>query len=63
MAANRASTIEEWENFFKELLLLMTDFEAFYDSTDLRLRENIVIRMESALLALQQVITLGDWVE
>ena len=44
----------------------MTDFEAFYDSTDLRLRENIVIRMESALLALQQVITLAierrlDW--
>ena len=37
----------------------MTDFEAFYDSTDLRLRENIVIRMESALLALQQVITLA----
>ena len=54
MAANRASTIEEWENFFEELLRLMTDYEAFYDSTDLRLRENIVIRMESALLALQQ---------
>ena len=59
MAANRASTIEEWENFFEELLRLMTDYEAFYDSTDLRLRENIVIRMESALLALQQVITLA----
>ena len=36
----------------------MTDFEAFYDSTDLRLRENIVIRMESALV-LQQVITIA----
>ena len=58
MAANRASTIEDWENFFEELLRLITDYEAFYDSTDLRLRENIVIRMESALLALQQVITL-----
>ena len=57
MAANRASTIEEWENFFEELLHLMTDYEAFYDSTDLRLRESIVIRMEPALLALQQVIT------
>ena len=58
MAANRASTIEGWGNVFEELLLLMTDYEAFYDSTDLRLRENKVIRMESALLALQQVITL-----
>ena len=58
MAANTASTIEEWENFFEELFRLMTDYEAFYDSTDLRLRENIVIRMESALLALHQVITL-----
>ena len=52
--------------FLWRLLRLMTDFEAFYDSTDLRLRENIVIRMESALLALQQVITLAierrlDW--
>lgn len=59
MAANRASTIEEWENFFEELFRLMTDYEAFYESTDLRLRENIVIRMESALLAPQQVITLA----
>ena len=59
MAANTASTIEEWENFFEELFRLMTDYEAFYDSTDLRLRENIVIRMETALLALQQVITLA----
>ena len=59
MAANRASTIEEWENFFEELLRLMTDYEAFYDSTDLTLRENIVIRMESALLVLQQVITIA----
>ena len=58
MAANRASTIEGWGNVFEELLRLMTDYEAFYDSTDLRLRENKVIRMESALLALQQVITL-----
>ena len=57
MAANRASTIEECENFFEELLRLMTDYEAFYGSTDLRLTENIVIRMESALLALQQVVT------
>ena len=59
MAANRASTIEEWENFFEELFRLMTDYEAFYELTDLRLRENILIRMESALLALQQVITLA----
>lgn len=59
MAANTASAIEEWENLFEELFRLMTDYEAFYDSTDLRLRENIVIRMESALLALQQVITLA----
>ena len=59
MAANTASTIKEWENFFEELFRLMTDYEAFYESTDLRLRENMVIRMESALLALQQVITLA----
>ena len=59
MAANRASTIEEWENCSEELFRLMTDYEAFYELTDLRLRENILIRMESALLALQQVITLA----
>ena len=40
----------------------MTDYETFYDSRDLILQENIVIRMESALFALHQVITLAiEW--
>lgn len=57
MAANRAFTTEKWENFYHELLRLMIDYGAFYNSTDLILRGNIVIRMKLALLALQQVIT------
>ena len=52
-----ANTLE-WEQIFEELLHLMNDYEAFYNSTDYRLQENIVIRMESALLALQQVVPL-----
>ena len=59
MAATRASKTEEWENFFEELLRLMTDYETFYYSTNSILRENIVIRMESALPALQLVKTLA----
>ena len=47
-----------WEQFFEELLYLMNDYEAFYNSTDYRLQENIIIRMESALLALQQIVPL-----
>ena len=58
-AAYRAFTTEEWENFYDELLPLMIDYDAFYNSTDFILRGNIVIRLELALLALQQVITLA----
>lgn len=50
------STTEEWDNFFEELVRLLTDYEALYDSPDCILQENVFIRMESALLALQQVI-------
>jgi len=50
------SATEEWDNFFEELVRLLTDYEALYDSPDCILQENVLIRMESALLALQQVI-------
>ena len=58
MATNMAelSTTQEWDNFFEELVRLLTDYEALYDSPDCILQENVFIRMESALLALQQVI-------
>ena len=58
MATNMAETsaTEEWDNFFEELVRLLTDYEALYDSPDCILQENVLIRMESALLALQQVI-------
>ena len=42
-----------------ELLRLMIDYEAFYNSKDFILRGNLVIRMELALLALQPFITLA----
>ena len=41
----------------------MVPYEAFYDSTDFRLRENVVIRIkELALLALHQVIPFRETV-
>ena len=58
MATNMAetSTTEEWDNFFEELVRLLTDYEALYDSPDRILQETVFILMESALLALQKVI-------
>ena len=58
MATVLASTTTEWEDFFDELINLMNDYELFYDSSDSVVQENIVIRLESAVLALQQVIAL-----
>ena len=58
MATVLASTTTEWEDFFDELINLMNDYELFYDTSDSVVQENIVIRLESAVLALQQVIAL-----
>ena len=46
----------DWDNFFEELVWLLTDYEALYNSADSILQENVFIRMESTLLAFQQVI-------
>ena len=57
MATNMAETsTTDWDNFFEELVRLLTDYEALFNSADSILQENVFIRMESALLALQQVI-------
>lgn len=57
MARNMAETsTTDWDNFFEELVWLLTDYEALYNSADSILQENVFIRMESTLLAFQQVI-------
>ena len=57
MSTNMAATsTTDWDNFFEELVRLLTDYETLYNATDCILQENVFIRMESALLALQQLI-------
>ena len=51
-----STTTTEWENSFEELMNLMCDCQRFCDSSDSMVQENICL--ESAVLALQQVITL-----
>ena len=42
--------------FFESLLQLLDDYDRFHNTSDTAIRENVLIRMESAVLALQQLL-------
>ena len=56
MAANGES-LSDWNHFFESILTLLNEYELHFNTEDPCLQENISIRMESSVVALQQVIS------